>query len=112
MTDFIWPSILITNALVIILLGIIFAWKTYKARKEGFTQQDERTAKINGKAAIGTFWISYAYMLSILFWIIFVNEFLALPEFEVGWTVISIMLVSAISYGLLKGYYGKKGENF
>jgi ABC-type dipeptide/oligopeptide/nickel transport system permease subunit len=35
-----------------------------------------------------------------------------LPEFEVGWTVISIMLVSAISYGLLKGYYGKKGENF
>ncbi len=112
MTDLIWPSILITNAVAIILLGIIFAWKNHKDRKEGFTQQDERTERINGKAAKGTFWISYAYMLSILLWIIFVNEFLALPELELGWTIISIMLVSAFSHGLLRWYYGKKGESF
>jgi uncharacterized membrane protein (DUF4010 family) len=49
-------------------------------------------------------------MLSILLWIIFVNEFMALPEFEVGWTVISIMLVSTISYVSLRWYHNKKGE--
>jgi hypothetical protein len=110
MTDLLWPILMIINATVIILLGIIFAWKTYKDRKENLTLKDERTAKINGKAAVGAFWVSYAYMLSILLWIIFGNEVMALPEFEVGWTIISIMLVSAISYGLLRWYYNKKGE--
>jgi heme/copper-type cytochrome/quinol oxidase subunit 2 len=110
MTDLLWPIILTANAAVIILLGIIFVWKTYKDRKEGLNIQDERTAKINGKAAIGAFWISYAYMLSILLWIIFVNEFMALPEFEIGWTVISIMLVSTVSYVSLRWYHNKKGE--
>jgi len=110
MIDYLWPIIMITNAAIIILLGIIFAWKTHKDRKQGLTIQDERTTKIKGKAAIGTFWITYAYMLSLLLWIIFANELMALPEFEVGWTVISIMLVSTISYSILNWYYNKKGE--
>ena len=110
MTDLIWPIITIVNASVIILLAIIFVWKTYKDRKQGLTLKDERTARINGKAAIGAFWISYAYMLSILMWIIFANELIELPEFDLGWTVLSIMLVSTISYSLLRWYHNKKGE--
>jgi heme/copper-type cytochrome/quinol oxidase subunit 2 len=101
-----------TNAAVIILLALIFAWKNYKNKKENITLKDERTAQINGKAAIGAFWTTYAYMLSILLWIIFGNELMQLPEFEAGWTIISIMLVSAISYTAFKYYYNKKGETF
>jgi hypothetical protein len=110
MNEFLWAILLVVNAVVIISLGIIFVWKTYKDRKEGLSLQDERSRQISGKAAVGAFWISYVYMLSILVWIIFANELLALPEFEVGWTVISIMLVSSISYALLRWYYNKKGE--
>ena len=110
MSEFLWAIILVVNAAVIILLGVIFVWKTYKDRKEGLSLQDERSRQISGKAAMGSFWISYAYMLSILLWIIFGNELLALPEFDVGWTVVSVMLVSSISYSLLRWYYNRRGE--
>jgi len=56
-------------------------------------------------------YLTLAFMVSILLWNIFGNEFLNfLPELETGWTVIAIMLVSGISFGLLSWYYAKKGE--
>ena len=110
MVAFGWPIILIINALLIILLGIFVIWKTQRDRKAGYPLRDERTSKIQGKAALGTYYISLAFMVSTLVWIIVGNEFLNLPEIDTGWTVIAIMLVSGISYGLLSWYYAKKGE--
>jgi dolichyl-phosphate-mannose--protein O-mannosyl transferase len=110
MVAFGWPIILILNAVVIILLGIFVIWKTQRDRRAGYPLKDERTSKIQGKAALGTYYISLAFMISILILIIVGNEFLNLPEIETGWTVITIMLVSGISYGLLSWYYAKKGE--
>ena len=72
--------------------------------------QDERTSKIQGKAALGTYWINFTFMVSVLMLNIVGNEFLGLPELEMGWTVIAIMLVSGISFALLSWYYAKKGE--
>ena len=65
---------------------------------------------LNGKAALSAFWISYAFMISLLLWRMFGTEFLVLPELEVGWGIIAIMLVSSISNLLLRWYYGRKGE--
>jgi hypothetical protein len=110
MATFVWPIILILNAVVIILLGIFVIWKTQKDRKAGYPMKDERTSKIQGKAALGTYWINFTFMISILVLNIIGNEFLNLPELEMGWTVIAIMLVSGISFGLLSWYYAKKGE--
>lgn len=110
MAGFDWSVILVLNAAVIILLGIVVIWRMQKERKSGYPTKDERTVKIHGKAAIGSFWITYAFMLSILMWVIFGNEILNMPPLETGWTVIAIMLLSTISYGLLSYYYGKKGE--
>ena len=72
--------------------------------------KDERTSKIQGKAALGTYWINFTFMVSLLVLNIIGNEFLNLPELEMGWTVIAMMLVSGISFGLLSWYYAKKGE--
>ena len=105
-----WPIILILNAVLIILLAIFVIWKTQRERKAGYPFRDERTSKIQGKAALGTYYISIAFMISTLIWIIVGNEFLNLPAPEPGWTVIAIMLVSGFSYGLLSWYYAKKGE--
>lgn len=95
---------------MIILLGIILIWKTQRDRKAGFPLNDERTSRIKGKAALGTYYISLVFMVSILLSIIIGNEFLNLAEIEAGWAVIAIMLVSGFSYGLLSWYYAKKGE--
>ena len=77
---------------------------------ENSQRKDERTSKLSGKAALNAFWISYTYMLSLMLWIIFGTEFLGMPETEAGWYIISIMLVSSISFGLLRWYYGRKGD--
>jgi len=104
--------ILVLNAVVIILVAIFVIWKLQKDKRAGYPMKDERTSKIQGKAALGTYWINLSFMISILLWNIFGNEFfsLNLPELETGWTVIAIMLVSGFSFGLLSWYYAKKGE--
>jgi NADH:ubiquinone oxidoreductase subunit 3 (subunit A) len=110
MTDFVWPTILILNAVLVVLLGIFVLWKLHRDRKSGYPTKDERTMKISGKAAIGTYWISLAFMISLLFFIIFGTEFLGLPELDAGWAIIAIMLVSGISNALLSWYYSRKGD--
>jgi len=110
MTDFLWPMILVLNAVVVVLIGVLVLWKIRKDKKGGFPIQDERTSMLNGKAAMGALYISYAFMLSLLLWTIFGTEFLVLPELEVGWALIAVMLVASISNILLRGYYGRKGE--
>ena len=106
-----WPIILILNAVLIILLAIFLIWTVQKNKKSGYPMQDERTSKIQGKAALGTYYITLAFMISILMWNIFGNEFLNfLPELDTGYTVIAIMLVMGFSFGLLSWYYAKKGE--
>jgi uncharacterized membrane protein len=110
MTDFAWPIILIVNALLVLLFGVFVLWKIHKDKKAGYPTQDERTLKISGRAAIGTYYISLAFMISLLLFIIFGTEFLDLPELEAGWAIIAIMLVFGISYGLLSWYYSRKGD--
>ena len=109
MATFVWPTILILNAAIIILVAIFVIWKVQKEKKAGYPFQDERTSKIQGKAALGTYYINLAFLVSMMLWNIFGNEFLSLPELETGWTLIAIMLVSGISFGLLSWYYAKKG---
>jgi hypothetical protein len=117
MTDFVWPIILIMNAVIVLLLGMFVLWKLHKDKKSGYPTKDERTIKISGKAAIGTYWISLAFMrislafmISLALFIIFGTEFLALPELDAGWAIIAIMLVSGISNALLSWYYSRKGD--
>jgi hypothetical protein len=110
MTDFVWPTILIVNAVLVLLVGVLVLWKIHKDKKSGYPTQDERTLKISGKAAIGTYYINLAFMVSLSLFIVFGTEFLDLPELEAGWAVIAIMLVNGLSYGLLGWYYSRKGD--
>ena len=111
MATFGWPIILILNAVIIILVAIFVIWKLQKDKKAGYPMQDERTSKIQGKAALGTYYVNLAFLVSLMLWNIFGNEFITfLPELETRWTVITIMLVMGFSFGLLSWYYAKKGE--
>jgi len=112
MTGFAWPIILIVNAVLVLLIGVLVLWKVHRDKKSGYPVNDERTIKISGKAAIGTYYISLAFMISLLLFIIFGTEFLGqlLPELEARWAIISIMLVNGISYALLSWYYSRKGD--
>jgi len=110
MTDFTWPMILIVNAVLVVLIGVLAIWKLHKDKKSGYPTQDERTQKITGKAAIGTYYINLVFMISLELFIVFGTEFLDLPTLDAGWAIIAVMLVSGFSYGLLGWYYSRKGD--
>lgn len=110
MTEFTWPIILIVNAILVLLVGVFVIWKIHREKKSGYPINDERTLKISGRAAIGTYYINLAFMISLTLFIIFGTEFLNLPQLDAGWAIIAIMLVSGLSYGLLSWYYSRKGD--
>ncbi len=50
-----------------IIIGVIVVWRMLEDRKSGFPAQDERTKKLNGKAAMYAFTIGNYFMLALLF---------------------------------------------
>jgi len=113
MTDLIWPIISIAILALIILIGVLVLWKTramIKEKKSGFPLKDERTQKLNGKAAYHAMFICQYFILAYV-WVTFVGrEFFGMPEIEAGYPMIATLLVSALCFLALRAYFGRKGE--
>jgi len=111
--DFIWPIISIAILALIILIGVLLLWKTrvmLKERKSGFPLKDERTQKLNWKAAYYAMFICQYFILAYM-WVTFVGHvFFGMPEIEAGYPMIATLLVSALSFLALRAYFGRKGE--
>jgi uncharacterized membrane protein len=110
MSDFVWPTILIANAVVVVLVAVFALWMIHRNKKAGYPTHDERTLKISGRAAIATYYITLVFMVSLMLFNIFGTEFLDWPQLEAGWAIIAIMLVMGISNALLSWYYSRKGD--
>jgi hypothetical protein len=95
---------------LIILIGIAALWKTLKEKKSGFPMADERTQKINGKAAYYALFMGQYFIISILLLMLVGREFLGMPEIEAGYPLIASLLVSSLSYLALRWHFGRKGE--
>jgi hypothetical protein len=110
MTDSIWPIASIGILALIILIGVLVLWKTLKEKKSGYPLVDERTQKLNGKAAYYAMYICQYFILAYV-WVSFVGrEFFSMPEIEAGYPMIAALLVSALSFLVLRWYLGRKGE--
>ena len=108
--DFTW---LITSGgilALIVLIGVLVVWKTLKDKKSGFPLADERTRKLNWKAAYYAMFMCQYFILAYL-WVNFVGrEFFGMPEIEAGYPMIAALLVSGISFLVLRWCLGRKGE--
>ncbi len=95
---------------LIILVGIVALWKALKEKKSGFPIADERTQKINHKAAYYALFMGQYFIVAILLVLLVGREFLGMPEIEAGYPLIASLLVSSLSYLVLRWYLGRKGE--
>ncbi len=95
---------------LIILIGIAALWKTLKEKKSGFPMADERTQKINGKAAYYALFMGQYFIIAYLLVNIVGSEFFGMPEIEAGYPLIASVLVSSLSYLALRWHFGRKGE--
>jgi len=110
MTDFVWPIASVGIVALIILIGALVLWKRLKDKKSGFPLTDERTQKLNGKAAYYAMFMCQYFIIAYLLVSIVGREFFGMPETEAGYPLIAVLLVSALSFFVLRWYLGRKGE--
>ena len=110
MSDFIWPIASMGILALIILIGALALWKRLKDKKSGFPLADERTRKLTWKAAYYAMFMCQYFILAYL-WVSFIGrEFFGMPEIEAGYPMIAALLVSALSFLVLRWHFGRKGE--
>jgi hypothetical protein len=108
--DIIWPFTSIGIVAVIVLIGIVLAWKLLKDRKSGFPSGDERTKKIMGKAATCALYTGSYFTLALLFMLIFGRELYNLQNVDAGWLLIATLMVSNVSFLIFCWVFGRKGD--
>ena len=110
MADFTWPIISVGIIALLILIPILVIWKTLKEKKSGYPLADERTKKLTWKAGYYAMFVGQYFILAYM-WITFLGrEFFGMPEIEAGYPMIATLLVSALSFLVLRAYFGRKGE--
>jgi uncharacterized membrane protein len=110
MADFTWPIASIGILALIIIIGALALWRKLKDSKSGLPLSDERTRKLNGKAAYYAMFMCQYFIIAYLIFSIVGSEFFSMPEIEAGYPMIAALLVSALSFLVLRWYLGRKGE--
>jgi uncharacterized membrane protein len=107
MNETVWPTVSILIGAILVSLLAAYLLRIRKDLKSGYPLEDERTERLNGKAAMGTYYITIFIVIELL-WIIFSNEKPSLPEIDTGYTLVAVMIVMGASFGTLRWIYGKK----
>jgi len=110
MGDFTW-SIISTGILALmILIGALALWIKLKDKKSDFPSTDERTQKLNWKAAYYAMFMCQYFIIAYLLVNIVGREFFGMAEIEAGYPMIAALLVSSVSFLVLRWHFGRKGE--
>ena len=103
-----WPVISIMIGILLVAFLAVYVFKIRRELKSGYPLQDERTERITGKAAMGTYYVTFLFVVILEFWIIFSTEVPSLPEIDTGYTLIAVMMVMGFSFGGLSWLYARR----
>ncbi len=110
MADFTWPIVSTGILALMILIAVLALWRRLKDKQSGFPLADERTRKLNWKAAYYAMFMGQYFIIAYLLVNIVGTEFFGMPEIEAGYPMIAALLVSSVSFLVLRWYFGRKGE--
>jgi len=105
-----WSIVSIGIIAIIVLIGVLLAWRIVKDRRSGYPRQDERTQRIAGKAATYSLYIGIYFMLALLYAYIAGRELLGYYLFDAGYALVATVLVQSVAVLVLRWYFGRKGE--
>jgi hypothetical protein len=104
MTDTGWPIVSGGILALIVVIGIVAVWFILKEKTSGFALSDERCQQLNWKAAYYAMFMYQYFILAFLFFNLFGREFFGMGEIEAGYPMIAALLVSALSFAILRWY--------
>ena len=110
MTSYIWSIPLVAIGITIALLA---AWRirvSIRERREGFPTKDERTMRIQGRAASYAIMVGSYFMILLLFYNMFIIEFLGRQELGSLPALNSSIIVMNLTYLGLQRYYAGKED--
>ncbi len=110
MADFTWPIVSTGILALIILIAALVLWRRLKDKKSGFPLADERTRRLNWKAAYYAMFMGQYFIVAYLLVNIVGREFFGMPEIEAGYPMIAALLVSSVSFIVLRWHFGRKGD--
>jgi inner membrane protein involved in colicin E2 resistance len=110
MAELIWSITSIGIAVLIVIIGVLFVWMIRKDRKSGFPSTDERTQRITGKAATYALIIGNYFAIALMFILIYGEELYNLQNVDAGYMLIAVLLVSNVSFLILRWVFGRKGD--
>jgi hypothetical protein len=106
--DLNFPVISIMIGGVLIAFLAVYFLKIRRELKSGYPLKDERTERITGKAAMGTYYVTLLFVVILELLITFSTEVPVLPEIETGYILIAVMLVMGFSFGGLNWLYARR----
>jgi uncharacterized membrane protein len=110
MAETIWMTAIPLIAALIVAIGAYSLWRTIKERRSGFTLQDERTAKIQGRAATVAFNLGSWYLILLNFYNLYRIEFQGLEELGSMPVINSAVILMGVTYIALSTYLSRKED--
>ena len=98
MNVFLWPIIMVLIASLAIVIGVFAFWRARRDWKSGFPRSDERTSKINRKAAFYSLYVGLYFMVAVLLTLIVGKEFLGFPDLDAYPALNASILVFSVSF--------------
>jgi heme/copper-type cytochrome/quinol oxidase subunit 2 len=96
--------------LMIVAMAVYRTWTINKTKKSGYPIEDERTAKIQGKAYKACFFLGVFYLIALNFYNIINIEFLRGAQLESMLVINSALIVIGVSVIVLKTYLERKED--
>ena len=110
MEETIYPQMTPVIVTLIVTIGIYALWKLIKEKRSGFTLADERTAKIQGKAATVSFTIGAWYLILLNFYNMYRIIYQGLDELSSMLVINSAVILMGITHMVLIAYFNRKED--
>lgn len=110
MISFIWPILLASIGVVVALLAAWRIWISIQERRKGFPTKDERTMRIQGRAASYAIMVGSYFMILLLFYNMFAIELMGWRELGSLPALNSTLIVMNLTYLGLQRYYSGKDD--
>ncbi len=106
----VWQYSIPAIALLIVAIAAYVTYTVLQARKSRHPLEDERTKRIQGKAALATMMLTFYYLIVLNFYNIINIEWLGGVELESMLVINSALIVGGCTFLVLSYYFNGKED--